>query len=55
MRTFEGYQKGMNLGGWISQCRVYETQHYDSFIKEEDIKEIASWAWITSDFRLIIM
>ena len=43
MRTFEGYQKGMNLGGWISQCRVYETQHYDSFIKEEDIKEIASW------------
>lgn len=42
MRRFEGYEKGINLGGWFSQC-VHTREHYDSFIKDEDFKKIASW------------
>ena len=34
-----GYQKGVNLGGWLSQGSL-ELSHIDSFIKEEDIKRI---------------
>lgn len=43
MRRFEGYQKGVNLGGWISQCVSYEKEHFDTFITEKDIEKIASW------------
>lgn len=39
---FKGYKKGVNLGGWLSQC-VHTKEHYDNFITEEDIKTIASW------------
>lgn len=42
MKKWIGYQKGINLGGWLSQC-VYEKEHYDTFIVEEDLKRIASW------------
>ena len=42
MKKFEGYQKGINLGGWYSQC-VHTVQHYDSFIQEEDFARIAGW------------
>lgn len=42
MKTIDGYRKGINLGGWLSQC-PHTTEHYDSFICEEDIKKIASW------------
>ncbi len=34
-----GYQKGVNLGGWLSQSSL-EYDFVDSFIKEEDIKRI---------------
>lgn len=43
MKIFEGYQKGVNLGGWISQCVSREQVHFDTFITEEDIKQIAGW------------
>ncbi len=42
MKTLDGYRRGINLGGWLSQC-PHTTQHYDSFICEEDIMQIASW------------
>lgn len=42
MNNFNGYTKGVNLGGWLSQC-VHTTEHYDTFISADDIKEIASW------------
>ena len=42
MRVFEGFQKGINLGGWISQFDQYDHAHFDSFITEQDIKYIAS-------------
>ena len=43
MRKFEGYQKGVNLGGWLSQADEKTKEHYDTFIGKEDIKRIASW------------
>lgn len=43
MRVFEGYQKGVNLGGWISQCNRYEKDYYETFIVEKDIETIAGW------------
>ena len=41
MKIFRGYIKGINLGGWLSQCR-HEKEHYDAFITEEDICRISS-------------
>ena len=44
MRILEGYVKGVNLGGWLSQCgRNYNEEHYNTFITEKDIDLIASW------------
>ena len=41
MKKFEGFQKGVNLGGWISQFDVYDPVHFDTFITEKDIGVIA--------------
>ncbi len=41
MRKIEGFQKGVNLGGWISQFNAYDRAHFDSFITEKDIRDIA--------------
>lgn len=44
MRLFEGYKKGVNLGGWLSQCRDhYNDEHYSTFITEPDMDVIKSW------------
>ena len=42
MKKFEGFQKGVNLGGWISQFDKYDEEHFKTFITEDDIKYIAS-------------
>lgn len=42
MKKFIGYQKGINLGGWFSQCG-YSKQNYDNFITEDDFKELSTW------------
>ena len=42
MREFAGFKKGVNLGGWFSQCD-YSKERLDGFIKEEDFSTIASW------------
>lgn len=42
MKQFTGYIKGINLGGWLSQCN-HCRQHYDTFITESDIERISSW------------
>lgn len=42
MKSFEGYKKGVNLGGWLSQCD-HTKERYDTFIRKEDIERIASW------------
>lgn len=41
MRVFDGFQKGVNLGGWISQYDEYSTEHFEEFITEDDIRYIA--------------
>lgn len=42
MKIFKGFQKGVNLGGWFSQC-VHTEEHYDSFITEKDFSLISEW------------
>lgn len=37
------FMAGVNLGGWLSQYRVASTEHFDSFITEADIEQIAGW------------
>ena len=39
-RTF---QVGVNLGGWLSQYRVFDHAHFQTFITEADIAQIAAW------------
>ncbi len=45
MREFTGYKKGVDLGGWLSQCGEgnYTKERFDTFITEKDIERIASW------------
>lgn len=43
MKKFEGYMRGINLGGWLSQCADYSEKHYSEFITESDIKTISEW------------
>lgn len=43
MRKFDGYLRGVNLGGWLSQCVAYTEEHFNGFITEEDINTISSF------------
>jgi hypothetical protein len=43
MNKFNGFKAGVNLGGWISQYREAKKEHFDSFITEMDIAQIAGW------------
>lgn len=38
----KGFYKGINLGGWLSQCD-YSEDRLNHFIKEEDIEKISGW------------
>ena len=37
-----GFYKGINLGGWFSQCD-YSDERLDNFITEPDFEKVASW------------
>ena len=39
MIKLKGFEKGVNLGGWLSQGSL-DISHLDSFIKEDDIRYI---------------
>ena len=39
-----GFYKGINLGGWMSQCD-YSENRLDNFITEADFEKIASWGF----------
>lgn len=41
MRTMDGFGRGINLGGWLSQCRNMTEEHLNTFITAEDIRAIA--------------
>ena len=42
MKKWKGFEHGVNLGGWLSQCDHTKERH-DTFIVEEDIKRISEW------------
>lgn len=42
MKKWPGYERGIDLGGWFSQC-IYTEEHFDTFIGEADFERIASW------------
>ena len=42
MKQLTGFQHGVNLGGWLSQCD-YSAERLDRFITEEDFRTIAGW------------
>ena len=56
MKEWKGYRRGVNIGGWLSQC-VHTYEHYDSFVNEADFKNISSWGLdhvrIPVDYNLI--
>ncbi len=50
-----GFRKGINLGGWMSQCD-YSQERLDNFITEPDFAQIAGWGFdhvrLPVDFNL---
>lgn len=42
MRELVGFKKGVDLGGWLSQCD-YSKERLDHFVEEQDIAKVASW------------
>lgn len=51
-----GFYKGVNLGGWFSQCD-YSDERLDTFITEPDFKGIAAWGVdhvrIPADYNIV--
>ena len=51
-----GFYRGVNLGGWLSQCD-YSAERLDSFITEGDFAQIAAWGFdhvrIPIDYNVI--
>ena len=42
MKQWEGFQHGVNLGGWISQFTAYDPVHFETFITEKDVADVAA-------------
>lgn len=42
MIKWDGYQKGVNFGGWFSQCD-HSAERYENFIRREDFAVVKSW------------
>ncbi len=42
LKRFEGYMKGIDLGGWLSQCN-HTKERYENFITEKDFETVAGW------------
>ncbi|MBO4767162.1 MAG: cellulase family glycosylhydrolase [Lachnospiraceae bacterium] len=57
MKQWKGYEKGINFGGWLSQCD-HTISHYDSFIQSEDFAKVKEWGLdhirIPVDYDLIM-
>ena len=41
----QNFINGINLGGWLSQYRQYDHEHFRKFITRRDIDQIASWGF----------
>ena len=44
MLTEKGFRKGVNLGGWMSQCD-YSRERLETFITEPDFAQIKKWGF----------
>lgn len=57
MKDLPGYKKGVNLGGWLSQCN-HTKERYDTFIAASDFEKIKSKGYdhvrIPVDYELIM-
>lgn len=42
MKEFKGFKKGIDLGGWLSQCD-YSKERLEGFVTAEDFAVVASW------------
>ena len=42
MKRWPGYTRGINLGGWLSQC-PHTAEHYARFVREADFRAIRDW------------
>lgn len=42
MKAWNGFYKGINLGGWLAQSSL-KKEHLETFITKDDIKQIAQW------------
>jgi len=42
MRDFTGFTRGINLGGWLSQCDETTKEYFDTFITGQDLEQIAA-------------
>ena len=42
MVAWKGYEKGVNLGGWFSQCD-YTKERYEGFVTEADVEKLSTW------------
>lgn len=42
MKRWIGFERGINFGGWFSQCPT-SNEHYDTFIEENDFAKVANW------------
>ncbi|MBO4396073.1 MAG: cellulase family glycosylhydrolase [Eubacterium sp.] len=56
MKKFNGFERGINLGGWLSQCD-YTKETYENYVKADDLKQIAAWGLdhvrVPVDYNLI--
>ena len=56
MNQFRGFQRGINLGGWFSQCDN-SVETYENFIRKEDFRTISEWGLdhvrIPVDYNLV--
>jgi len=57
MMKWVGYEKGIDLGGWFSQCN-YTKERYEEFITEEDFAEFSKWGIdhvrVPVDYNLVV-
>ena len=57
MKKWEGYQRGVNFGGWLSQFDTYCEEHFSSFITEKDFQAVKEMGFdhirIPVDFVLL--
>ena len=56
MKSWPGYERGINLGGWLSQC-PHTRERYETFLAEDDIRTIRDWGFdhirVPVDYELV--